>query len=619
MSLCNKNWKIAQANNADADLAKKLKLPQEVYALLLNRGLNTEERISSYLSPALKDLHDPFLLPGIKTAVKRLIEAYYKKDNILIYGDYDADGIISVAILYNFLRQAGLKVDYYIPDRFDEGYDINIDFVKKQSSCKSRKLIICVDCGTNAEEVKNFITGNANGIDIIVCDHHEPSVKNENSFKKAALKNKRPNSSGKYGKYIIINPKIPGSSYPFKNLSGAGVTFKFIIAALRTFEEPVKSKFKKDYLTSLLDLAAVSTVADIMPLVDENRIIVKKGLLDIKKTKNEGLRLLIEKTIANKDKISAYDIGFIIAPRLNASGRIKSACDSLKLLIEGKPTEFLSDTIEKLNDLNEKRQKMQLEIFNEIKEKYNLEETAAREKIIICSSNRWSEGIIGIVASNIVKNYNIPAILFKEKGDILKGSARSIENFDLYSFISTYSGMFLKFGGHRLACGIKMKKENFDRFKELSLNQIKSMLKTQDIEKIYYYDMELSFNKINAIFFSYLEKMEPFGQGNPKPLFLAKNCLIVEEPFYTSNNMHLILKLENEKTILNAIIFNCSAKKDKAKEFLQKGKNLNILYYLNRQQKFKNPAQRQNNFEALPAKLIRNKSFRPQLIIQDFC
>ena len=335
-------WICIQTKDLKDSLAQKINCSSVLLQLLANRKIKTEEEINSFLNPSIKVLKSPALLPNIDIAVRRLKKAIKAKESVLIFGDYDTDGIISSALMFNFLKKAGLDPDIYIPDRFDEGYDISLDFIKNkvlesdndyvnESSKKVHhirskySLIICVDCGTNSNQVKDYILSGKSAIDIIVCDHHEPS--GHEDFKSGS-------ASALENQYIIINPKLPDSKYPFKNLSGAGVTFKFIFAAFKGLDADMKSRFGKNYIGSLLDLVAISTIADLMPLVDENRAIVCIGLKMLNKTQNIGLKKLLEKFLNGKKDITTHDIGFIIAPRLNAAGRIKNAMDSVEILKE---------------------------------------------------------------------------------------------------------------------------------------------------------------------------------------------------------------------------------------------------------------------------------------------
>jgi len=373
--------------------------------LIQSRGLDTIEKARAFLEPSIKSLYDPFLMANMSKGVERLKEAIGSKQRIIIFGDYDADGIISSVLVYNFLKSLNTAADIYIPDRTGEGYDLGIDFIKKVFS--SKDLIISVDCGTNNSESQEYIRNNPDGPDVIACDHHNPTLKDY------------PDNN----KYIIINPKMPGSEYPFKSLSGGGVTFKFLIAVLRSLDSKQKNIFNKDYLGSLLDLVAVSTIADVMPLIDENRILVKKGLEKIQNTSNRGLKALIDIAVPDGAIIGEYDIGFNIAPRLNAAGRVGTAIDSFKLLSDDDTDNmYIANS---LDSFNRKRRGIQKKILDEILLQYDFDEIISQKRIFIAKSDDWSEGVLGIAASGIMKKFNLPAILFRERDGILKGRAEA--------------------------------------------------------------------------------------------------------------------------------------------------------------------------------------------------
>ncbi len=647
------------------ELSKSLFINEEIISLLYNRGYKNSESIINFLNPKLKNLYTPVLLPNIKHAFDRLIYAYENKQKIIIFGDYDTDGVISTALIYNFLKRAGFNVKYYIPNRFEEGYDINIDFLENIILPGKYNLIICVDCGTNAFNVKDYLTKVKicnNYIDVIVLDHHEPLADIEESyFKITGFYQGRPN-------YIIVNPKLLNSNYPFKHLSGAGVVFKFIVYSLHSFNNKLKNSFfysvyckekiidyrkntdiniksnittnKKigsnnllnnnlmlaenfiysqndkinllinDYLKSLLDLVSIATVADLMPLVDENRIIVSYGLKQLKNTKSLGLKHLIKRVLPNIDSFSTYDIGFIIAPRLNAAGRVKTANNVLKILIdEFKDLNELENILEEIEKLNYERQKIQNEIYKEIvNEKlcnYNLKFNDC--KVFIEHSENWHEGVLGIVASKIVKKINLPVILFKDKGSFLKGSGRSIDGFNLYENLNNFKKYFIKFGGHSQACGITISKEYYSKFREEMLLFIKNNFDYDTFLKKYYYDLEIDFKNINKKFLEQLLSLEPFGIGNPKPMFYTRYCEIIKEPKILDGNeneeKHVFLKLKNNKVVFDSVIFDCKYFK---LDFLKLGKNIDILYSFD----IKNIKNKESN-DVLNA-------FGIQLVIVDF-
>jgi len=548
-------WQQRSIKKTDKRLSEDKGYSQILINILAGRNIITREEIKSFLDPGLKQLHDPDLLPGIEKGIERLLKSIHSREHILIFGDYDADGIISTALMYNFLRKLKLDVEAYIPDRFIEGYDLSLDFYRKISAEGKYSLLICVDCGTNSSEVMEFSSSNP-GPDIIVCDHHNQSTVHDKTRED----------------YIIINPRVKDSKYPFQHLSGAGVTFKFIIAVLRTLDSEFKSEFEKGYLTDLLDLVAVSTISDLMPLVDENRVIVKKGIEMIKRTKNPGLEELVKTVLKKKDDINEYDVGFIIAPRLNAAGRIRNARIGLDLLSNEKGNK--ASMLDDLDSFNKKRQDTQKKILDEIIENNDFDKVIKEKKIFIDKSKNWNEGVLGIVASDIVKRFNIPAILFKEIKGELKGSGRSTDNFDLYSSLISMAELFDRFGGHRAACGIRMKTANFKSFYKKMLDIAFEKIRDEDIKKRYFYEMEISFNDIDQKILKDLDMLRPFGKGNPEPNFVTRDCTI-SDFCYLSGEMHVKLKLDSGGKVLDAVIFRVT---EAVKEKIIIGNKITVLY-----------------------------------------
>jgi len=588
--------------------------------LLLNREINTIYKINYFLKdPQGTDFYDPFLLPNMDEAVQRILFAIRNKENILIYGDYDADGVISTVLLFNFLKKIGLEPTYNIPDRIKDGYDINLRFIKKLRKRNPEiSLVICVDCGTNSAEVKDFVIKSNEKIDVIVCDHHKilKSEENQVAANYHSIEDENKN------KYIIINPQLSNSKYEFKFLSGAGVTFKFIHATLTKLDKELKEKFEKNYLTNLLDLVAISTIADLMPLIDENRIIVKKGLKILKNTKNDGLKALIKSVLPLKQEsgefFNTFDIGFIIAPRINAPGRVEEEIknnqnlglfenvinldeenepkeNSFNLNIAKKSFELLISNSQKaekivneINELNEKRKNEQAKILEEIltNKDYDFLDIQKNQKIFIEKSKNWSEGLLGIVASDLVKRFNIPVILFKENEDNYKGSGRSIEEFDLFENLQILKDFLDKFGGHKMACGVLIKsnslqkldlKQKFELFKREMIKLAKEKLKEVKIQKKFYYDLEIEFDQIKASFSKDLKLLEPFGIGNTKPVFLTKNCFIKDINFLKEEK-HVVLQLKNKGIYKKAIYFNISKEIAQNLKKISKETPISIIY-----------------------------------------
>ncbi len=593
-------------NNNEVDLPNKFLLEfSEIYLKILSiRGINTLEKIDSFLKfPKGKDFRDPLKLPNMESAVNRMLRAAGCKETVLIFGDYDADGIISTVLLYDFLKKIGINVLCNIPDRANDGYDINLKYINKiKKNNPEITLIVCVDCGSNSCEVKENFYKDYPDLDILVCDHHKITEKSSDTL---TDKNR----------FIVVNPQDQTSEYNFKYLSGAGVTFKFIQAVASRIENK-NLIFEKSYLTGLLDLVAISTIADLMPLIDENRMLVKKGLSVLKNTKNPGLMTLLKSVLPDKinseEEINTYDVGYIIAPRLNAPGRLgdpdknilenemyfdhtddeKSAdqSDAQKILdFKVKEKSFnlltyqqventqhiaeINELVDEINQLNEKRKENQAEMLKTIlsNKDYDFENIVTRQKIFIEKSDQWSEGLLGIVASDLVKKLNIPVILFKEDKEKYKGSGRSIEDFDLFENLNSVSRYFEKFGGHKMACGLTIKTDhtsidkkgkicdNYSNFKKEMVKIAKKKLSGHRIEKKYYYDMEIDFSELKPSFTKELKLMEPFGIGNARPVFLIRDCIIKKVNF-SKNAKHAILQIRNQGSYKKALIFNINTK-----------------------------------------------------------
>jgi single-stranded-DNA-specific exonuclease len=582
------HWKQISGRPVPENIQKSIRLAgysEAFLRILINRNLDSEDKILKFLkkiSPS--DLHDPFLIPQIKIAAERIKKAIKHKEKIVIFGDYDADGIISSHIVSGFLRKSGLEVNVHIPDRIEEGYDISVEFLKKTKKEKpDAGLIICVDCGTNSSEVIRFVNENSQYPDIIAADHH---IMNNDSYDtyKEFCKKRKPETC----RYIIVNPHLKNSRYPFKDLSGAAVSFKLINAVLLMMDKTFKRNFSKDYLTSFMDMIAISTVTDLMPLIDENRLIVKWGLKILEKTGNKGLKMLLANVLPDKKEYSVYDIGFVIGPRLNASGRIENAMDSFEL-INNKYC-MHDKIIEKINASNNRRKKMQenalKKIFNE--KKSDFEEIRRNKKIFIEKSTEWHEGLIGLMASELVKKLHIPVILFKEEKNCLRGSGRSIEGFDLFGHLNEVKHVFEKFGGHKMACGITIGSKNDDggdiealyhafkkKMEDIAVKNINDL----QIQKKFRYDCEISFADISSGLYEEIKELEPFGTGNPRPSMVTRDCRIRELRFL-KDGRHVRLLLQQSGIAFRAVMFNLDVKSQEKLKTIKKDDCISILYYL---------------------------------------
>ena len=520
-----KKWQYYQTNQEEVEkLEKEYKINKLLATILVNRGI-TVENANIFLNPTRKDFHDPKLMPDMNIAVERILQAIEKKEKTIIYGDYDVDGITSITVLKSFLTERGLEVDEYIPNRISEGYGLNKQAIEKIAS-KNYNLMITVDCGITAiEEVeyaKEF------GIETIITDHHEPG---ENLPKAIA----------------VVDCKRKENIYPFRELAGVGVVFKLIqaIGQKQGLEE-------KEYL-KYLDIVSLGTISDIVPLIDENRVITKLGLKLVACTKNSGLKAILNSI--GFGKIDSGVISFGVAPRINACGRMGYANDALELLLSKNETEA-QEKVSVLNKYNNERQEKEKIIFEDaIKqiETNHLDE----EEAIVLGGEGCHHGVIGIVASKITDMYFKPCILvcFENGEEIGKGSGRSIPGFDLHKALLECSKDLEGFGGHSMAIGLSVKKETFEKFKK-EFQKIVAKQNICDIIPIINIDAILKIDEITKEMVKTLSLLEPFGEANKTPNFAFKN-LKIDSIRALTEGKHLKLTLKsNNNTYINAIGFN---------------------------------------------------------------
>lgn len=490
-----KHWKIKEKGNADdiERLMQELNVNEVLANLLVQRNITTFDQAKAFFRPSLDDLHDPFLMQDMQTAVDRLNKALEENQKVLIYGDYDVDGTTSVSLVYSFLRRFHSNIDYYIPDRYTEGYGVSykgIDYAHE----KGISLIIALDCGIKAVEKIDYAS--TKGIDFIICDHHTPG----DSLPKA---------------HAVLDPKRSDCSYPFKELSGCGVGFKFLQAWISTrdiaFEE----------LLPLLDLVAISIASDIVPIVGENRILAFFGLKQIEEDPSVGIRAIKVSSSMEGKPITIEDIVFKIGPRINAAGRMESGKQAVDLLISSNQKEAKL-LCEKLNSHNKERRHIDKNITEEaIEEIKNASQKYTHTSVLF--NPEWHKGVVGIVASRLIEHYYRPTIILTESNGFATGSARSVAGFDLYEAINECSDLLESFGGHMYAAGLTLKVENVqklkDRFEEIVSDRITSdqLIPQVDI------DAELNFNNISDKFYKILKQFQPFGPGNMNPVFFAEN------------------------------------------------------------------------------------------------
>ena len=527
-------WIVKEINNEKVELLKeKFNLSNLVAKILSNRNIlereMQEDDIKKFLNPTRDDFYDPFLLPDMEQAIERIEQAINNNEKILIYGDYDADGITSTTILIKFFKEIGVEVDKYIPNRLEEGYGINN---KALEEIKNRgiDLIITVDTGITANDQVKY--ANELGLDVIITDHHEPS----DEIPKAVA---------------VIDAKRKNNKYPFNQLAGCGIAFKLTQAI------SIKRKLEPSKYLKNLDIVSIGTISDLVPLVDENRVIVKLGLMLVKQTKNIGLRKLLLKS--QLKELDSTSISFGITPRINAAGRLGNQNDALNLFIteDAKEAERLSEI---LNSYNIERQKIGNKIYEEA-----ISQLKDKEKnCIILGKEDWHHGVIGIVSSKITEKFNKPSILLCFENNIAKGSGRSVPGFDLYKAISSTKEYLLGFGGHTMACGLSLTVENFEKFKKEITKYIDENLDISKLEKEIYIDEILTIDDLDIEKIKELKSLEPFGEENQEPIIMYKNVEI-NGIRTLSENKHLKLSLKKNDKIIDAIGFNLGELAEKYK------------------------------------------------------
>ncbi|MBU1164737.1 single-stranded-DNA-specific exonuclease RecJ [Patescibacteria group bacterium] len=510
-----KKWLVKPGISAQL-IGKFPEINPLVLQLLSDRDIKTQKEIDQFLTPDYgEDQHDPFLFSDMEKAVKRIFEAIEKKQKIVIYGDYDADGVTATVVLYKTLDELGAKIDVYIPYRETEGYGLNIEAAKEIIKADN-KLVITVDCGiSNVEEVKILQDG---GVDVVITDHHHEPPETPKA-------------------HAVINHQIETEKYPFKSLSGVGVAFKLVQAIVISQKKYLKNeKLNEGFEKWLLDLVSIGTVTDVVPLLGENRTLVKYGLVVLKKTQNIGLKKLVEVSKVQINDADTYTIGFQIGPRINAAGRMDHASTAYELLTTKSSKEAEKIALE-LNQKNQERQKMTLKILEEAK---NIIGAVGEQKIIIAVGKGWPTGLVGLVAGRLSDQYNRPVLIIADHTDEFVGSGRSIEQFNIIEALDQCKKYLERYGGHKQACGFTIaNKKNLDEFiKEITKLATKQLTK-KDLQPVLSIDMEVDLEDISWDLYNELAKFEPFGEGNPKPIFLARKVNIVDVGTVGKNGNHL--------------------------------------------------------------------------------
>lgn len=539
-------WVVAEEPDQQFvhDLALATELPVNVLKILINRNIDTPESVDKFLNPKISDLEDPFSMIGMEKGIERVVKALFNNEKIIIYGDYDVDGITATALLYMVLNKLGGQVDFYLPNRLTEGYGLSKDGIDKAKE-KGISLIITVDTGITAvEEIKY---ANSIGIDVIVTDHHEPG-------------------EGTPEAYTIINPKQVGCTYE-SELSGVGVAFKFAQALYQSLNQDELE------LKEHLDLVALGTAADIVPLVKENRTLTNFGIRQIARTTKPGLKsLTFVSGLMGKD-ISTGQVVFILAPRINALGRLGDAGEAIRLLAT-KDERVASEIARKLDSENRRRKEIDEKTLHEALAQMEEVVNVDTDKAIVLAGDEWHQGVIGIVASRLVERYHLPTVMISVVNGVGKGSARSIPGFHLCEALKECEHLLIRYGGHKYAAGLSIKPEQVEEFRKKFVEVSNRILSDDDIVPKLHIDLEIELTEIDDSFMNTLEQFAPFGPQNMRPVFLTRNCEVSAQPYVVGNN-HLKMRIRKGDAEFDVIGFGFG---DMARVISSRGCMVDIVY-----------------------------------------
>ncbi|WP_462389308.1 single-stranded-DNA-specific exonuclease RecJ [Phocaeicola coprocola] len=529
-------------------LAKDIGISPILCRLLLERGITSTAEAKRFFRPQLNELHDPFLMKDMSIAVERLNKAMGRKERIMVYGDYDVDGTTAVALVYKFLQQFYSNIDYYIPDRYNEGYGVSkkgVDYAAETGV----KLIIVLDCGIKA--VEEITYAKEKGIDFIICDHHVP----DDVLPPAVA---------------ILNPKRFDSTYPYDHLSGCGVGFKFMQAFA------INNGIEFHQLTPLLDLVAVSIASDIVPIMGENRVLAYHGLRQLNSNPSIGLKAIIDVCGLSEREITMSDIVFKIGPRINASGRIQNGKKAVDLLIE-KDFQAALEKSNQINQFNETRKDLDKSMTEEANKIVDHLEKLSERRSIVIYNEAWHKGVIGIVASRLTEIYYRPAVVLTRTDNLATGSARSVSGFDVYKAIEHCRDLLENFGGHTYAAGLSMKIENVPEFTRRFEQYVTDHILPEQISATIDIDAQLDFRDITPKFFFDLKKFNPFGPDNPKPVFSTLNVYDYGTSKVVGRDQeHIKLELVDNKSnnVMNGIAFGQSSQA----RYIKTKQSFNICY-----------------------------------------
>ena len=534
-----KNWILNTNYKKEAvdELISGLGVNAIIGKLLAQRGVESFDDAKNFFRPNYKKLHNPFLMKNMDLAVSRLIDAVGNKEKVLIYGDYDVDGTTSVALMYSFLKNKIENLDYYIPDRYDEGYGISIKSIDYASENKF-DLIIALDCGIKGNKQIDY--ANEKDIDFIICDHHTPGAE----IPKA---------------YAILDPKQNDCEYPFKELSGCGVGFKLAQGYCE------KTGIDIDELKEYLDLLVVSIASDIVPIIDENRILAFHGLQKLNSSPSIGLRTLIQISNNYDKELTINDIVFQISPRINAAGRIETGRKAVELLIE-KNAVIVEQFARKIDKINEERKSIDKQVFSEALNIIDNDVELQNKKSTVVFQNNWHKGVVGIVASRLIEKYYKPTIVLTESNGIVVGSARSVSSFNIYNAIEKCNSLLLKYGGHKFAAGVSLTLENVPAFISKFEEVVAASISENDLVRTISVDSYLTLEDIDPKILRLLPQFAPFGPGNMHPIFITEK--IIDKGFgkvVGKENSHLrlnIVKTKEDEQSYPAIAFNMAKYKN---------------------------------------------------------
>jgi len=520
-----KRWRISPPDaNLQKSLSDSLSISHVISQLLINRGIRDIDKIKSFLNSDVSELYNPFLMKGMSEAVLRIKKALAEKEKILIHGDYDVDGVTATALLFFTLKEFGLEPVYFIPDRLTEGYGLGSNGVEEAIKIKAN-LVITVDCGISSHEEVAAL--NKHGIDVVVTDHHEPPRILPDA-------------------HAVINPHQKGCAYPDKNLSGVSIAFKLCQA--------LSAELNNRNFWKHLDLVTLGTISDVAPILGENRILVKEGLKLLKSGgSNKGVKALIEVSGIKKDKIGAFEIGFILGPRINAAGRLGYAGVAVELLLTEDDARA-RELAKKLNEANQERQKIEKNTLKEAMSKIEKDINFKDHRVIVLHNEDWHAGVMGIVASRISDRFNRPAILISTKDGVGRGSGRSIENFHLFEALASCEEFLKEYGGHQYACGLTILEEKLPGFIKLINELAKGSIKTEDLAQELSIDMETGLDALDYKNIEDIASLEPFGEGNPEPVFCSRN-LRLAQPVRVLKGEHIKFQVTDGRKKFEAIGF----------------------------------------------------------------